>query len=141
MAVQTHKGQRPAQINRTPAPKLDLKNGGLDYGEAQDISTPSSVAPSVTVQSKLAQNLRESVDDDGVLAQVIAQGVAGHADNVPADDNTQQRKVDATAYPAAHGLTRQQADYADIGKNSLPKTLGASAAADPRTDQYGGVKS
>lgn len=135
MAVQTRKGQRPAQINRTPAPKLDLKNGGLDYGEAQDLNTPASVPPGVGgPQSKLGQNLRDSVDDP-VLAQVIAQGVAGRPDQVPADGNTQQRTVSATPYEASHGLRRQQADYNTIGRNSLPKTPGASAAPDPK-DPY-----
>lgn len=134
MAYQVGK-KRPVQILRTPAPRLDLKNGGEDYGEANAPDTPASIPPGVGgPQSKLGQNLRDSVDDD-VLPQVIAKGTAGRGDQLPSDDNVQQRAISATPYEPSHGLKRQQVNLADVGKNSLPKTLGASAAPDP-TDPY-----
>ena len=40
-------GRKPAQINRTPAPKQDLKTGGESYGQANDVDTPASLPPSV----------------------------------------------------------------------------------------------
>jgi len=127
-------GKKPKglQINRTPAPKLDLKNGGEDYGQANAPDTPSSVPPGVGgPQTKLGQNLRESVDDP-VFDQVLSKGVAGRGDFAPADDNDQLRPVSAESYSPSHSMKRQQVDYADIGKNALPSKLGASAAPDPK---------
>jgi hypothetical protein len=113
MAVQAH-GKKPgAQINRTPAPKQDLKTGGEDYGEANAPDTPSSLPPGVGgPMTKLGQNLRDSVSDD-VIGQVIAGGIAGRRDQIPGDDDFndaggQLRAVSDKPYPSAHGMVRQQ---------------------------------
>jgi hypothetical protein len=95
------------KILRTPAPRLDLKNGGEDYGQAQDINTPSSIPPGTVVESKLASNLRQSqADSEDVLSKVIAGGVAGRDDRIPADGNTQTRTVSAEPYKASWGMDK-----------------------------------
>jgi hypothetical protein len=128
-------GKKPAQINRTPAPKLDRSHGGTDYGEA-------NAADSVAVlplgqggpQTQLGKNILESVSDD-VFDQVLAKGTAGRGDFAPVDGNDQLRPVSAESYPPSHSMKRQQVDYGQIGKNALPTKLGASAAPD-RVDPF-----
>jgi hypothetical protein len=127
-------GQKPKalQINRTPAPKQDLKTGGESYGQSNDIDTPASLPPGVGgPQSKLGQNLRESVNDP-VADQILSQGVAGRGDFVPTDGSDQLRPVSAEPYTPSHSMRRQQADYGTVGKASLPSKLGASAAPLPK---------
>jgi hypothetical protein len=130
MAVQAH-GKKPGlQVVRTPAPKQDLKTGGEDYGEANAPDTPSSVPPGVGgPMTKLGQNLRDSVDDD-VIGQVIAGGIAGRGDKIPADGSDQLREVSAESYPAAHGM---KSPNLPAGKfNALPEKLGDNSAAPVR---------
>lgn len=126
MAYQHNSKRKGAQILRTPAPleQLDRQHGQGGYGQAGD-STPASVAPGTAVQSQLASNLREAqADSEDVLSEVIARGVSGRGDSVPADgEDFQRRVVSAKPYPAAHGMVRQQADYESIGKPNLPATL------------------
>jgi hypothetical protein len=120
MAVQAH-GKKPgAQINRTPAPKLDRQHGGLDYGEANAYQSVSSLPPKVGgPQTILGKNLRESVDDP-VADEVLARGVAARGDQISADgDDLQLRTVSAEMYPPSHSMKRQQVDLADVGKNAL----------------------
>jgi hypothetical protein len=126
--------QRKAQaglINRTPAPTaVDNIRNPKGQGYGANGPQPSSVAPGHAVESSLAANLRES-SDDGSLGKIIG-GAAQHsniADGLP-DISDEQRTISARGYPASHGLKGQQAPLADIGKNSLPKSNGASAAAD-----------
>jgi hypothetical protein len=98
------------KIVRTPAPTMDLKNGGEDYGQAQDVNTPSSIPPGTVVESKLASNLRQSqADSEDVLSQVIAHGVSGRDDKIPADGNLQTRSVAAKPYPTTYGMTKRPA--------------------------------
>lgn len=119
-------GRKPAQINRTPAPKQDLKTGGESYGQANDVDTPASLPPSVGgPQTALGKNLLDSVSDD-VFQSVLTKGVAGRGDFAPVDGNDQLRPVSAEFYPPSHSMKRQQADYGSIGKTVLPTTLGAS---------------
>jgi len=117
MAVQAH-GKKPgAQINRTPAPKLDRQHGGLDYGEANAFQSVASIPPGVGgPQTVLGKNLRESVDDP-VADEVLAHGVSGRGDAIPADgDDDQLRTVSAEMYPPAHGQVRQQDPDKVFGK-------------------------
>ena len=110
MAVQPQ-NKRPEQnptagkIVRTPAPDeiSQIRNPkGVGYGA--NGPQPSWTAPGTAVRSPLAQNLAESqADSEDVLSKVIAGGVAGRDDRVPADGNTQQRTVSDTSYPIAHG--------------------------------------
>jgi hypothetical protein len=128
MAYQHADKRKGAQIVKTPAPDqvTNIRNPKGGYGT--DGPQPSSVAPGMAVESMLASNLREAqADSEDVLSQVIAHGVSGRDDSIPADGNVQQRKISADAYPAAGNLKRQQGDLADVGKARLPSTLGASA--------------
>lgn len=134
MAVQAH-GKKPgAQINRTPAPKLDRQHGGMDYGEANAVDSVAALPPGVGgPQSKLGQNLRDSVDDD-VIGQVIAGGIAGRGDNIPADGDYndaggQLRAVSDKMYPPAHGAVRQQNPDLVFGKAKPTLPAGQSKAA------------
>lgn len=115
MAVQPNdKRRKPgAQILRTPAPDevTHIRNpqGGESFG--QNAPQPSSVAPGKAVESALGSNLRQSQvadTDEDVLSQVIAGGVAGRGDQVPADGNDQLRPVSAKMLAPAHGMKRQQ---------------------------------
>jgi hypothetical protein len=130
MAVQAH-GKKPGgQINRTPAPKQDLKTGGESYGQANDVDTPAALPPGVGgPRTKLGQNLRDSVDDD-VIGRVVAGGIAGRGDQIPADGDYndaggQLRRVSSESYPPAHGHVRQQNPDLVFGKAkpSLPAAL------------------
>ena len=124
-------GKEPAQINRTPAPKLDRSHGGLDYGEANALGSVSALPPGVGgPQTQLGKNILESVTDN-VFQDVLTKGTAGRGDFAPVDGNDQLRPVSAESYPPSHSMKRQQADYGDIGKTGLPTKLGASAAPDP----------
>jgi len=111
MAYQHMDKRKGASINRTPAPdeltQIRSPRGGTSYG--QNTPQPSSVAPGKAVQSDLASNLRDSQgDSEDVLSQVIEKGVAGRADDVPADGNDQLRTVSNKMLPPAHGMKRQQ---------------------------------
>lgn len=97
------------KIVKTPAPTLDLKNGGEDYGQANDLNTPASIPPGRVVESKLATNLRQSqADSEDALSQVIVHGVAGRDDNIPtAGVDWQRRKIDPTPYPPSYGMAKR----------------------------------
>jgi hypothetical protein len=135
-------GNKPHQINRTPAPRraapdvvTHIRNtqGQAGYGESaspEGNSKVTLVPGTGGPQSLLGQNLLDSVEDE-VFGQVLAKGVAGRGDYAPADDNDQLRPVSAEPYPTAHSMSRQQSDYGDIGKSGLPTKLGASAAPAP----------
>lgn len=132
MAVQAH-GKKPgAQINRTPAPKLDRQHGGLDYGEANAYQSVAALPPGVGgPQTVLGKNLRESVDDP-VADEVLAHGVAGRGDSIPADgDDLQTRNVSAEMYPPTHGAVRQQDPDFFKAKPSLPASTSDDDAAEP----------
>lgn len=123
MAYQHADNRKGAQINRTPAPdevtQIRAPRGGNGYG--QNTPQPSSVPPGKAVESILATNLRESqADAEDVLSQIIAKGVAGRGDEIPADGSLQQRAISAQSYPLAHGMKRQQMDYHKIGVRDLP---------------------
>jgi hypothetical protein len=127
MAVQAH-GKKPgAQINRTPAPKLDRQHGGLDYGEANAYQSVAALPPGKGgPQTVLGQNLRESVDDP-VADEVLAHGVSGRGDSIPADgDDLQLRNVSAEMYPPTHGAKRQQDPDFFKAKPSLPASTADS---------------
>ena len=132
MAIQPpHKKQPGAQINRTPAPKQDLKTGGEDYGQANAVDSVAALPPGAGgPQTKLGKNLRDSVDDP-VIDEVLAHGIAGRGDQIPADGDLQLREVSSQMYPASYGHTRQQ-DPDALKTAALPAKCGASAAPDPK---------
>jgi hypothetical protein len=111
LAYQHADKRKGAQVLRTPAPveQLDRQHGQGGYGQAGD-TTPSSIPPGTALNSLLAANLRESqADSEDVLSQVIAKGVAGRGDDIPADGNGQLRAISPEMYPTAFGMKRQQA--------------------------------
>jgi len=110
MAYQHLDKRKGAQINRTPAPDeiTDIRRPGV-FSPGTNGAQPSSVAPGQASESILAQNLREGqTDGEDVLSKVIAGGVSGRGDDIPADGNDQLRQVSATPYPSAFGHQRQQ---------------------------------
>jgi|HubBroStandDraft_2_1064218.scaffolds.fasta_scaffold221830_2 hypothetical protein len=128
------KRQPGAQILRTPAPdevtEIRHPKGGQGYG--QNAPQPSSVAPGKAVESALGSNLRQSQVADtseDVLSEVIAKGVAGRGDAIPADgDDDQLRNVSAEMYPvAAFGSMKRQQDPDFFKKKpSLPASTADS---------------
>ena len=134
MAVQPDDQKRKpgAQIVRTPAPDelttIRDPHGGGGYG--QNAPQPSSVAPGKAVESALGSNLRQSQvadTDTDILSEVIAHGVAGRGDQIPADGDYndaggQLRAVSSKMYPPSHGHVRQQNPDLVFGKAkpSLP---------------------
>jgi hypothetical protein len=129
MAVQAH-GKKPgAQILRTPAPdevtRIRSPKGGEGYG--QNAPQASSIAPGKGgPQSLLGQNMRESVDDP-VADEILAHGIAGRGDNIPADgDDDQLRNVSAEMYPPTHGAVRQQDPDFFKAKPPLPASTSDS---------------
>jgi hypothetical protein len=129
MAVQAHKGQRPAQINRTPAPDevTTIRSPRGGQGAGQNAPQPSVIPVGKGgPQTILGQNLRESVDDPTADA-VLKFGTAGRPDQIPADgEDLQLRSVSAKMYPPTHGAARQQDPNFFKAKPSLP----ASTTAD-----------
>ena len=125
MAVQAHKGQRPAQINRTPAPDevTQIRNPRGGQGAGQNAPQPSVIPVCKGgPQTILGQNLLESVDDP-TFEQILKSGTAGRDDSIPADgEDFQRRTVSDQSYPVAHGMVRQQNPDAVFGKakSSLP---------------------
>ena len=99
--------------------------GGAAYGQNSPVGNPSSIAPGQGgPQSLLGKKLRESVDDPAA-DMVLAHGVAGRGDQIPADDDYndaggQLRLVSDKMLPAAHGQTRQQDPEKVFGKAKPP---------------------
>jgi hypothetical protein len=117
MAVQPN-NRKPEQqptagkINRTPAPDeiSQIRNPkGVGTGYGMDGPQPSSIASGQAMESPLASNLRQSqADSEDVLSQVIAHGVAGRNDRIPADGvDWQRRVVRDDSYPLAHGMAKR----------------------------------
>ena len=69
-------------------------------------------------------NLRQSqADSEDVLSQVIAHGVAGRDDNLPADRvDWQRRKIDPMPYPPSYGMAK---------RGSMSGSPGGVVPADP----------
>jgi hypothetical protein len=68
---------------RQPAPDVISapRSGGAGYGMSGGAVNPSRV-PVGAVRSKLAQNLLDSTDDDGVLDHIIKNGTARQDDSI-----------------------------------------------------------
>jgi hypothetical protein len=125
MAIQGK--QRPHQSNRTPAPDATAVRApaGQGYGTNSAVGNPSSILPGQGgPQSTLARNMQDTADADGILAQVVIQGLGRHDEG----NNEQTRKIDTTGYPVAHGMTRQQAS----GAVKVPPKCGWSGAVPVR---------
>jgi hypothetical protein len=64
--------------------------------------------------------------DDPVIDEVLAHGVSGRGDNIPADgDDLQLRAVSDQMYPPTHGATRQQDPDFFKKKSALPASTSA----------------
>jgi hypothetical protein len=124
MAYQSDpKKKTGAKILRTPAPDIVdsiRSSAGLGYGQNGPQNRVFS-NPGTRTISPLAAN----TEDLDVLQTIIKSGVAGRGDSIPVDGDTQLRKLELSNTPAAHGMSRQQCDLADIPK-SLPTKLGAN---------------
>lgn len=120
------------KIVRTPAPDaVDRIRSpqGVGYGQAGP-QNRSWCAPGQAVESPLATNLRQSqADSEDVLSKVIAGGVAGRDDRIPADGvDWQRRVVDDTAYAPAHGMAER-----DIASGSPRGTVPPKCGWNPGT--------
>jgi hypothetical protein len=84
MSIQA-KGNAPVATGmpRQPAPDVisNPRSGGAGYGMSGGAVNPSR-APVGSVRSKLAQNLLDSTDDDGVLDHIIKNGTARQDDSI-----------------------------------------------------------
>jgi hypothetical protein len=110
-----------SQVKQTKQPRPGQKfyrgvfipqrdDGKADTGYGQGGSTIPSSLNSVPASDRLSDvpaNNPDSVRDALVAGK-------------PAVVDDQTRVVSAESYPPSHGATRQQADYADIGKTPLP---------------------
>lgn len=133
MAVQPNDKRRKSgyQVTRTPAPdEITNPRAPGKFSPGTNGPQPSSVAPGIASESILGQNLRQSQvadldPDNDVLSQVIAKGVAGRGDAIPADGDAddvggQLRSVSSKMYPAAHGMKRLQDPNFFKSKTALP---------------------
>jgi hypothetical protein len=111
---------RPSAPDVISAPR---KGTAAGYGMNSDAG-PVAIAPGATRQSPLADNLRASVDDDGVLDRVQRDGTAR-----PAPD-WQTRTVSDKGNPAAHGMASRQSNSGSPG-GTIPAKIGASSAPVP----------
>lgn len=104
---------RKYTTNKSPAPSVGVRRPqGQAYG-TNGATDASSVVPVngtlPRVASSMALNLESSVDDDGVLAHVIAHGAKlPNADT--GGTGSQTRPVDAKGYPPAHGMRSRTAN-------------------------------
>ncbi|HUI12575.1 MAG TPA: hypothetical protein VL048_03790 [Xanthobacteraceae bacterium] len=111
MAKQVEQAPAAGRINRTPAPD-EISHvrspSGATYGQNDGTANPSRTpAPGVRVVSGLGLNMEQSVDDPA-LAEVIAHGVAGRGDQVPApkSEDWQERAEPAEPFPITFGHKR-----------------------------------
>jgi len=119
-------GNAPATgMPKTPAPDAissPRSGGGQGYGTGGPVGNSPSVPPGKRVLSPLAQNLESSVDDDGVLAAVIARGAK------MADSNFETRSESDASYPPAHGMRNRS----DESKGTIPGSIGGSNGPLPK---------
>lgn len=115
------------KIVKTPAPDLVDHIRGPSGNDGYGLNGPQNrswCAPGHAVESPLATNLRESqADSEDVLSKIIAGGVAGRDDNIPADAvDWQRRKIDDTPYQSSFGQTSRQANSGSPGGTVPEKT-------------------
>jgi hypothetical protein len=114
---------RPAAPDVISAPRRATAAG---YGMNSD-SGPVSLSPGMTRQSPLADNLRASVDDDGVLDRVQRQGTARVDDSI----TSQLRSIgdkNVPDHPAMASARSRQPTYPGPKSATLPATTGKSDA-------------
>jgi hypothetical protein len=109
---------RPAAPDVISRPRQATPAG---YGMNSDAG-PVSLAPGVTRQSPLADNLRASVDDDGVLDHVQQFGTARRDDSITG----QLRKIADGNVPTSYGM--KDANTGGAPRGTIPSTLGATNA-------------
>ena len=111
----------PAAKVIPPAPSLREKDTGGEYGENHYTgasSTPMNAIP----QSPMGRNLTASVDDDGVLAELIAKGSArDDSGDLRGSSQLRHDYDDAKGYPPANGAVRQQDPNFWTKKSALPE--------------------
>jgi len=123
-------GPNTASPGPTPAPTRPIapdvisaprKATAAGYGMNSD-NGPVSLAPGTTRQSPLADNLRASVDDDGVLDRVQREGTARQDDSVTG----QLRKIADGNVPNHPHMKPANSGGAPCG--TIPAKIGASSA-------------
>lgn len=123
------------KIVRTPAPDaVDNIRSPSGVGQGQNgPQNRSWCAPGHSVESPLATNLRQSqADSEDVLSKVIAGGVAGRDDRIPADGvDWQRRKIDDTPYAPSHGMAKRGIDSGSPG-GVVPEKTGWNPTAPVR---------
>jgi hypothetical protein len=127
MSVQAKaKGDGPnTGMPKTPAPdaiSTPRSGAGQGYGANGPVGNSPSVEPGKRVLSPLAANLESSVDDDGVLAQVIAKGTA----RVDSEITSQLRKIADGNVPNHPYMKPANSGGAPGG--TIPSKIGASSA-------------
>jgi hypothetical protein len=139
MAVQAKaKGNGPATgMQKTPAPTRKAPPDAVTsiraptpqgYGENGPHANASRTNPGETVESDLAMNLRESVDDDGALARIVKEGTAKVDDSISGQLRT-IAKGNVPDHPAMKSPNRQGGTY-DF--DSLPSKIGEAQAPLPK---------
>jgi hypothetical protein len=109
---------RPAAPDVISRPRAATPAG---YGMNSDAG-PVSVAPGTTRQSPLADNLRASVDDDGVLDRVQREGTARRDDSI----TSQLRSIGDKNVPDHPHMKPANSGGAPCG--TIPAKIGASSA-------------
>jgi hypothetical protein len=125
------KGNAPATgMQKTPAPTRQAPPDATShvraptaqsYGENGPINNASRTNPGEIVESDLGRNMRESVDDDGALDQIIKNGVRMDTGFQTRDLNNKADK-NRSASPVHPHMTG-----ASKG-GTVPQKLGQSAA-------------
>jgi hypothetical protein len=113
----------PDQISKVRAPSAQ------GYGMNAGGSNPSSVAPDKIAQtmSPLAANLKASVDDDGVLDDVIAHGT-----KLDDEINGQLRKIAGGNVPTHSAFAKRGVDSGSPGGTVPAKTGNPTSDWDAR---------
>ncbi len=132
-------GPTPPPVHKfNPQPGERQATAG--YANAKYLG-PSSIEPSTSMSSDLADDLRQAAEagDQGAhLSDVIQHGTARNDSvdlqspqlrdlNDPRDNN----RAPSPAHPAMRRQTAQSSKPGDVVVGKLPDTLGASAAPDP----------
>lgn len=134
-------GNAPATgAMKTPAPTrqappdavMEVRHpSAQSYGENGPKNNQSRTNPGEVMESDLARNLRQSVDDDGVLDRIIRGDKPSKGNIADLDlQSPQTRDVSSESYPVAHGMVRQQQDYSSIGRTGLPNKQSESPKDD-----------
>jgi hypothetical protein len=142
MAISVGKKNAPFVSSRTPAPDevSQVRSPSMAGFGMNGFAGASSDVPSKNTMSPLSQNLKSSVDDAGVLDQVIARGTAksqvGYETVVEGgQESSQLRAISDKNVPNAFGMKSANSGGAPSGK--VPPKLGINEAQPVRQPPKG----